>query len=233
MKLQEWQDAKGNKVTIPNSTSSTTNNNSVSYYKRLRRLLNYHIDHKDNDVDKIVTNDVRNFGLDYIEHHKGQFEGGYFKKVAVRISDTGDWYFTVDLDNKQIANKVGKGWDKLVYEMSFELNLPQVTSDPEYKDLLAEWVDSRGNKVNVNNSTTKANKTNKEKFEELVAYMKKYEAAYTTKMDLDWLNDSGFKINIGRKSPGIKEYTITIEVNYSRFNSSWQFEVYSKLKSIF
>ena len=160
--------------------------------------------------------------MDYIEHHKGQFEGGYFKKVAVRISDTGDWYFTVDLDNKQVANKVGKGWDKLVYELSFELSLPQITSDPEYQDLLNEWLDASGNKVNINKSTAK---TNKEKFEELIIYMKKYEAAYTTKMELIWLTDSGFKINIGRKSPGIKEYTITIEVNYNTANDSWQLMV--------
>ena len=340
-KLNEWVDANGNKITIPSGNSSTTSKKSAGYYQRLIRLLNYHIDHKDKDVDRIVTADVRNFGLDYIEHHKGQFEGGYFKKVTVRISDTEDWFFTVDLDNKQITNKVGKGWDKLVYELSFDLSLPQVTSDPEYQELLKEWVDKDGKKVNIGSSqTTNTNipnqidryrtlvaqirwdglfdcevnaltdtvlnmtlknkvntkvpvrverlpyfpnyslkignhrmsyddyedilkalmdegiiattdlceslnewvdsngnkvslnktstspKTNKEKFEELVAYMKKYEVPYTAKTEVVNLNDMHFKYKVNRKSPGIKEYTITLDVHYSRFDSYWQFVVY-------
>lgn len=345
-KLNEWQDAKGNKINLSNSStsSSTGNNSSSSYYKRLRKLLNYHIDHKDSDVDKIVTNDVRNFGLDYIEHHKGQFEGGYFKKVAVRMSDTGDWYFTVDLDNKQIVNKVGKGWDKLVYELSFNLNLPQVTSDPEYQDLLTEWVDSNGNKVNFNDppvddeseengipdqayryqrliaqiqsdklcriqvntltSTvleittsknvkvkierlphfpnyilkignhrmsyddyedvldalieegiisdtdlcesleewvdTKGNKvslnkssskTNKEKFEELIQYMDKHLAPYSTKVEAS-CSDAHFHYSIRCTPPGIKFYTVSLQIHHSRFDSSWNFRTYKSGEQI-
>jgi hypothetical protein len=40
------------------------------------------------------------------------------------------------MDSKQIKEKHGKGWDKFVWEISFYLNLPEVTTDPEYQDLL-------------------------------------------------------------------------------------------------
>ena len=233
MRLKEFIDKNGNTVKIPKASKTSTGNtgnNSSGYYDRLKKLIDYHIAHKDKDVDKIITNDVRNFGLDYIEHHKGQFEGGYFKKVAIRISDTGDWYFTVDLGNTQIVNKVGKGWDKLVYEASFELSLPQLTSDPEYQELL-EFVDKNGNKVTLpkktstnNSSSAPANKSNKEKFEELIKYIEYYQVPYIKKTETVYVNGSGFKYNIIRKTPGVTEYTITLELTYG--TSAWEFTVY-------
>ena len=231
MQLKEFIDKNGNQVKIPkvNNSSGASNKTSSGYLSRLRRLIDYHIANKDKDVDKILKCDVRNFGLDYEEHHKGQFEGGYNKEVAIRISDTENWYFTVTLDNKLIANESGKGWDKLVYALTYHLSLPQWTQDPEYQDLLKEFVDAKGNKVNLNRTSSNAlvtTKTNKEKFEELVAYMDRYKDIYTTKTDAEWIKDTGFKYVMTRKSPGVKEYTITLELTYSRFNSSWQFETY-------
>jgi hypothetical protein len=41
---------------------------------------------------------------------------------------------------------------------------------------LNEWVDANGNKVSLNKTSPK---TNKEKFIELIAYMKKYEVPYS------------------------------------------------------
>jgi hypothetical protein len=106
----------------------------------------------------------------------------------------------------------------------------------DFKDsFLKEFVDAKGNKVTLPRSTNTsstatssqpASKTNKEKFEELVIYMKYYQVPYTTKMEVARLNDLGFKYIISRKPVGVKEYTITLDVHYSRFIDSWQFTVY-------
>lgn len=226
-KLNEWIDANGNKITIPSGNSSTADKKSAGYYQRFIRLVNYHINHKDKDVDKIVTADVRNFGLDYIEHHKGQFEGGYFKKVAVRISDTEDWYFTVNIDNKQIANKVGKCWDKLVYELSFNLNLPQVTSDPEYQELLKEWVDAKGNKVVPGIYPQAIGKlSNRDKFIELTDYLKAHANPNTIKAEVTRIDDSGFTYREVRSIPNVNDITLIINCNHSRFSDAWSCEVF-------
>ena len=226
--LTEFVDKNGNKISL-NKTSSGASTKTANYYKRLRKLLNYHIDHKDDDVDKILQNDVSPYGFTYREQ---KFKGGYTRGIIANIDQDENWTFQIFFDNKELKKQSGKGWDTFVWEISFYLNLPEVTTDPEYQDLL-EFVDKTGNKVNLPknspNATTAgktSSKTNKERFKELVAYMDKYKDIYTVKTEAEWIKDTGFKYVITRKSPGVKEYTMTLELTHSRFNSSWQFETY-------
>ena len=173
-RLYEWQDANGKKVSTSSSTQSSTKPSGGST-KRFGKLLNYHIAHKDKDVDKIIQKEINPYGFTYAEHHTDGI-GGYTKKVKVLMNAHGDWTFSVFMDDKEIAQKTGKGWDTFVWEISFYLALPEVTTDPEYQDLL-EWVDSKGKKVGHSTSTTPAttsntstNKSFKKRLDRLVTY---------------------------------------------------------------
>lgn len=377
MRLKEFVDKDGNKINLPRSTGNASGNNKTSsgdYKKRFEKLLNYHIAHKDKSVDKVFPPNIMPYGFTYVEHH-GDGINGYTNKVTAAITyDTEEWVFNVYMDGREVARKTGKTWEKFVYEISFYLALPQVSSDPEYQELLEfvdvsgkkvnlprastkktvttkgsywkrfeklleyaiahkasnvgfislkditdtylefieyysrgnvdhtvyritidpateewnikvdcsngtkdndsgtgwanllkqlryyitipvvgtpeykdlmfedskdsflkEFVDAKGNKVTLPRSTNTsstatssqpASKTNKEKFEELVIYMKYYQVPYTTRIDVVRLDNTGFKIDIGRKPPGVKEYIITIELAHSRLDSYWEFVIY-------
>jgi hypothetical protein len=381
MRLKEFVDKDGNKINLPRSTGNASGNNKTSsgdYKKRFEKLLNYHIAHKDKSVDKVFPPNIMPYGFTYVEHH-GDGINGYTKKVTAAITyDTEEWVFNVYMDGREVARETGKTWEKFVWNIANYLALPQVSSDPEYQELL-EFVDASGKKVNLPKTSTKntvttkgsywkrfeklleyaiahkasnvgfislkditdtylkfieyysrgnvdhtvyritidpateewnikvdcsngtkdndsgtgwanllkqlryyitipvvgtpeykdlmfedskstfaedllhefvdasgnkitlprstntsstatssqpASKTNKEKFEELVIYMKYYQVPYTTKMEVARLNDLGLKYIISRKPVGVKEYTITLDVHYSRFIDSWQFTVY-------
>ena len=155
MKLNEFIDKNGNKVNITqspvvsNKTSSGSSN--IGYKKRFEKLLDCHIGHKDKDVSKVLVKDIKDYAFHYSEQHKGEFEGGYKKDVVASFNKDDSWRFMVFMDNKEISEKYGSGWDTFIWEISFYLNLPELTTDPEYQELL-EWVDSNGKTIHVNNS---------------------------------------------------------------------------------
>lgn len=92
---------------------------------------------------------------------------------------------------------------------------------------LYEWKDAKGNKVSLNNSTTAASsKTNKEKFKELTDYMATHKGSLVTKAEIVRLDDGGFTYKEYWKSTVGQDYMLTLLVGYSRFNSSWRFELY-------
>lgn len=137
MKLKEYKDAKGNPVGKTSSSAvSSTGNTSSGYKERFEKLLDYHIAHKDKDVVKILQKDIQPWVFHYSEQHKGEFEGGYKKDVIASFNKDGAWNFMIFMDSKQIKEKHGIGWDNFVWDISFYLNLPEVTTDPEYQDLL-------------------------------------------------------------------------------------------------
>lgn len=168
------------------------------------------------------------YGFTYVEHH-GDGINGYTKKVSAAITyDTAEWEFTVYMDGREVAKETGRTWEKFVWNIANYLALPQVSSDSEYQELLKEWVDSKGNKIVLNKTSTiaPATKSNKEKFEELVKYIEKYQVPYITKTEIIRLNDISLQYKLYHKSPGIKEYTITLDLHHSRFLNDWQFTVY-------
>lgn len=151
MKLKEWKDANGNKVSL-NNTSTKNTASSGDYKKRFEKLLDYHIAHRDKDVVR-YKKDAQPYGFSYSERHSGGL-GGYQTDIVGSFDKNGNWDFRAYMDNKELTKKKGNGWDTFVYEISFYLALPPVTTDPEYQDLLTEWVDAKGNKITLNTSAT-------------------------------------------------------------------------------
>jgi hypothetical protein len=226
-RLIEWKDANGNKVSTTSTQASAKPSGGSE--KRFKKLLDYHIAHKDKDVDKIIQKDINPYGFTYVEHHTNGI-GGYPKKVHALMNARGDWTFSVFFGDKEIVLKKGKGWETFVHDISFDLNLPIFTTDPEYQDLL-EWVDKSGKKVSLNNSSSSSasgtsSKTNKEKFEELTKYMKAHINQSVDKAEVVRLDDGGFTYKEHWLSSTGKTFVLTLLVGYSRFNSSWRYELY-------
>lgn len=153
MKLNEWKDASGKKITVPIKSSSGNKTSSGGFKKRLEKLVDYHIAHKDKSVDKIVERYVADYGFIYSEHHGGGI-GGYTKKITALIDKDENWEYSVFMDDKKLLQSSGKTWEKFVYSISDYLALPLVTSDPDYQELLKEWVDTSGKKINISSQNS-------------------------------------------------------------------------------
>ena len=211
--LKEFVDSKGNKVNLKNSSSSsskpTTNVPDQTY--RFQRLV---AQIKSDGICKCEVKALTASVLALVTD----------KRVVIRLERIASSHPYI----LHIGNHADAYAD---YDEVLEVLIDEgIIANTDLCESLEEWVDSKGNKVVLNktssNSSAPASKTNKEKFEELVKYMEKYSVAYTTKMETSHLDNTVFKYNINRKTPGVKEYTITLEVDYSRFNSSWEFVVY-------
>jgi hypothetical protein len=76
-------------------------------------------------------------------------------------------------------------------------------------------------------STPASSKTNKEKFKELTDYMANHIGSLTIRAEIVRVDDNGFTYKEYYKSAvGKQDYVTTLLVGYSRFNSSWRFELY-------
>jgi hypothetical protein len=244
MRLKEFIDKNGNKVNLPKTggaPKSSSGTSSGGFKKRFEKLIDYATKHRYSKITKVEVTKLTEDTLEFAEY----YDGGAIVDYKIYIGPTTEaWHveaFTTIInakDREKVDDLVGTGWPELLKSLRPYITIPVATT-PEYKDLmfedskdsfLKEFVDAKGNKVNIRNSSSNSSapvtKSNKEKFEELIKYMEKYEVPYTTKMETIQLDNTCFKYNISVKSPGIKEYVVTLEVDYSRFNSSWSFVVY-------
>ena len=225
MKLNEWKDSKGNKVTTSPASTATS---SGSFKKRFEKLLDYASTHKGPAVHKTTIKSLSDDGFFYTEEKRGGYSF-YDVDINVYIGTlTEAWRLRVYIDNRLDVDLSGQGWTSLLKELRQYITVP-VVSTPEYKDLLTEWLDSTGKKVNLNTSSAPAkasSKTNKEKFTSLLYYMKKNKSSDVYKVEVTRLDDGGFTYKEYRKKSTGYEYTLTISVGYSRFNSQWKYELY-------
>ena len=133
--LVEWVDKTGKKVGS-SSTSQPATKSFGGYKKRFEKLIDYQVAH----LPPYVMNykkDITDYTLQYTEERKGGYSSYPFE-LSVGINKDGEWNFSVYIDKAQRARKSGKGWDTLVWQLSFYLALPNDASDPEYQDLLTE-----------------------------------------------------------------------------------------------
>lgn len=248
MRLKEWRDASGNKVKLPASAGATKSNSATkapigSFKNRLTKLIDYAIAHKWSKITKVEIVKITSDSLEFIEHYDSGVDITYDIYIGAL---TEAWKLKIyssvaDDTEKPILDISGMEWVELLKTIREYIIVP-VVGTPEYKDLLLEdssnsfheWVDTKGNKVTLPNDNTSstatsskpASKGNKEKFQELVAYMEKYKVAYTTTTVVAALDEGQLIYKICRRPPGLKEYEITLEITYSRSNDSWQFELY-------
>ena len=185
MKLKEFIDKNGNQVKIPKIVNKTsTGTSSGGYKKRFEKLLNYAKNHKDPLVDKVDIKSISDDGFFYTEKRKGKF---YFYDVDVNVyigPQTEAWRLRVYKNNNLEDDIAGQGYIELLKTLRGYITVP-VTGTPEYKDLmfedskenfLKEFVDSKGNKVSLKNSTSSKLVSNipdqTYRFERLVAQIK-------------------------------------------------------------
>jgi hypothetical protein len=226
MRLQEWKDSSGKKVSTTSTAGSTS---SGSFKKRLNKLINYYGQHHPAKVDFITVNLLTGDTLDFTEN----YDNGDKVEFNIYIGPaTEAWRLKVYVNGKLTDDLAGQVWGELLKTLRAYITVP-VVSTPEYVDLftesLKEWVDKHGKKVSQPASVPAANtssKTNKEKFTSLLYHMKKNKPSETDKVEVVRLDDGGFTYKEHRKNSTGYEYTLTILVGYSRFNSQWKYELY-------
>ena len=234
MRLKEFIDKNGNKVTIPKNTPSVKSNvpSLGSFKERFEKLLEYTSKHKNPSTKNITTENLTDDTLEFTEHY---YDGSSVSYEIYIGPLTEAWSFKVYTDGDfrhPIDHMSGMEWSELLKELRYYIVIP-VVGTPEYKNILKEFLDKNGNKVSISNNTSsnsstaaKTTKTNKDKFEELIKYMDANKVPYVTKTEILRLNDISLLYKIYRKSPKAGEYTITLELHYSRFLDDWQSTIY-------
>ena len=151
MKLNEWQDAKGNKVNITSTAASkptSSGSSNTGFKKRFEKLLDYAKNHKGPEINKAEVKSLSDDGFFYTEKIRGGYSF-YDRDIQVYIgSQTEAWRLRVHIDNKLDVDLSGMGWPELLKTLRYYITVP-VTTTPEYKELLTEWVDVKGKKVSM------------------------------------------------------------------------------------
>ena len=173
MILKEWQDAKGNKVNITQSTATNQGTSAGSFKKRFEKLLAYAQAHKNASVNKTTVNSISDNDFSYTEKIRGGYSY-YDREITVYIgSQTEAWRLKIYIDNKPDDDIAGQGWPELLKTLRYYITVP-VTTTLEYKELLTEWVDSNGKKVSINSSSASQPASTstlyKDKFKKLLDY---------------------------------------------------------------
>ncbi len=239
MRLHEWKDSNGNKINITsNKTSAPVSTSSGSYKKRIEKLLDYHIAHRGSMVKKFMK-DVEDTGFHYTEFREDILGDADVRvDIVCNISKAdGQWGFTVFRDSKRTTMKTGSGWDTLVWELSFYLNLPTRTSSPEYQDLLTEWVDSNGNKININSSvaskaTSAANVSYKKLFEKLIKYHIDHASSELERVNNKVINEYDFHLS-EHYNTGSDEFNRTIIVSVNKYTNEFFLSIFVDGKEVY
>ena len=233
--LREWVDKNGNKINT-NTTTSASTAASGSYKKRFEKLIKYHIDHASSELESITTKDIKPYGFHLGEHYNTGHEEFDRDIVASAEKNTGTLTFGVFVNGKEVCRRQCKDYEEFVKELGDSYMYLADIGTQEYDDLLVEWVDSKGNKVNINNSSAQpinqantSTKSNKERFEELTNYMRNNRGTMSILSEIVRVHDAGFtyREHWDAKVSAIGDpYVLTLLVGYSRFNSSWSYELY-------
>jgi hypothetical protein len=202
--------------------------NSSSYKKRFEKLIKYHIDHASSELESITKKDIKDDSFRLSEHYNnGHHE--FDRDIIVSYDKDSDTFMLrIFVDGKEVDDILRKGYEDFVDAAEDYMFLPDYNT-PEYDDLLTE---SLLNEWKYMNNSPKASqpassKTNKEKFKELTDYMANHIGSLTIRAEIVRVDDNGFTYKEYYKSAvGKQDYVTTLLVGYSRFNSSWRYELY-------
>lgn len=145
--LSEWVDAKGNKTTLSNNTNTSTKS-SGSYKKRFENLINYHLDHVSRNWDYLVKQEVNDDGFILSEvYNTGK---PFLMTVTVSVDSSNTFHLRVETEGKKDYYRKHSCYEDLLKDLTYDWSLP-TAGTTEYKNLLKEWVDNSGNRINLNN----------------------------------------------------------------------------------
>ena len=158
-KLCEWVDAKGNKIALNSSATPSiqTANAAGGYKERFTKLLDYHMKHLPPTATYPEIKLLQDDEFIYEEHHAtGDVDNDYDLTVAVAVNKyNDDWDISVYKNGTLVKVDFGNGWKELLLSLRTSLSIPAVAT-PEYIKL-CEWLDSKGNKVQINNRAINSN----------------------------------------------------------------------------
>jgi len=157
MELREWQYI--NKPAANSNTASAASTSSTSFKKRFDKIIKYYGDHLPAEVDYVLVNLLTNGSLNFTENYDNGDKVQY--DIFIDDFDTEDWGIKIKVNGQPTEKYFDKGWAKLLNTLGAYIELPQM-GDPEYKNLLTEWV--------VMNNKTSSSSGYKKRFEKLIKY---------------------------------------------------------------
>lgn len=245
MKLNEWVDDNGNKITLSNAISSSSKGSSgnssapaaMANKEKLAELFKY----IKNNKTPYTTN------IEIVRQQDNYFRFVITRKpIGVKEHDieftirhyTDDswglevWRITDNFINDIVWANKGNGWESLLKALNINrlkdyINVP--TSGTPIYSKLTEWLDSKGNKINIGSSqsATKANKPTsyKEKFEKLLDYHIKHSPATVKKTEIVKITDTTFSCKIYEEKSG--SWNIGIITAINKETEQWVFNVWT------
>lgn len=227
--LNEWVDSNGKKVTFGSSANVVTS--PSSYKKRFEKLIKYHIDHASSELESITKKEIEDYRFHLKEHHNDGHQE-FDKDIIVEVDKTDLFSIKILIDGEEVVDHRIRSYKDFIKIIEPYMWLPD-GGTPEHDDLLVEWVDAQGKKVNLGTSSLSTTKlSNRDKFIEVTDYMKAHPNPHTTKAEVTRIDDSGFTYKELRSIPNANDITLAVNCNHSRFSDAWSCEVYRNQKLI-
>jgi hypothetical protein len=205
MELREWQ-----YINTPNSNtaSASTTASSKTNKEKFKELTDYMSSHKSSLASKAEVTRLDDGGFTYEETwYSAALKRDFVSSVLVDYSRfNSSWGYKLYMDTALIKEAKGSGWEALLEELEKHFHVPKAGST-EYNSL-TEWVEMKSS----NNTSSKATKTNKEKFSELVSYMQKHKDSSVIFTSVNGPNDTGFEYEEQRAFTNGNEYNLSLEV---------------------
>lgn len=210
MRLSEWKDSTGNTVSTGSSNTmigvKTSSKSNTSFEERFRRLLRYHVKHNSLSLDRVLRMKIYDDGFTYTEHRDKKDE----VDVIVHIEPSSEtWQLKVYINRKQEVDFTGTGYVDLLKWLRKYLVLP-VAGTPEYSNILHEWLDSNGKKINTSSATVSKSPSTKNYPDQTGIYKKllsRIDADNICRYVLNLLDDRILAITVDtvyKKNIGIK-----------------------------
>jgi hypothetical protein len=223
MILKEWKDANGNKVSSSSTTNNSPSNSSGSFKKRLDKLITYYGQHLPAEVDFITVNLLTNDTLDFTEFYNDRSSASY----NIYIGPTTEaWRLKITVQGKLKDDLAGQGWTELLKTLRTYITVP-VVSTPEYKELLKEWVDSKGNKVSTSSSSTPQPTTSAKPQSQVKRYSKLLKQIDTDGLStrrINKFNDTTLDITVNTA----KRHDLNLRMEYQPVTDDYIFTVDGK-----
>lgn len=216
MELREWQ-----YINKPASNSSGSNK---SFKKRFDKIINYYGQHLPAEVDYVTVNLLTPSYLNFTENYNNGDKVQY--DIFIDDFDTEEWGIKIKVNGQYTEKYFDKGWSKLLNTLGAYIELPQV-GDPEYTNLLTEWVEMKNN----NSSSSSF----KKRFEKLIKYHIDHASSELESITQKDIRDSYFHLG-EHYNTGSQEFDRNIVVSYDKDSGTFFLrifvdgkEVYSKL----
>jgi hypothetical protein len=221
MELREWQyinKPAGNSTTA--STSSNTGNKS--FKKRFDKIIKYYGDHLPAEVDYVIVNLLTNGSLNFTENYDNGDKVQY--DIFIDDFDTEDWGIKIKVNGQPTEKYFDKGWAKLLNTLGAYIELPQM-GDPEYKNLLIEW-------VVMNNKTSSSSGGYKKRFEKLIKYHIDHASSELERVNNKVINEYGFHLS-EHYNTGSDEFNRTIIVSVNKYTDEFFLSIFVDGKEVY